>query len=94
MIIRPLKVVLDRQLAQRIQSGDDSGRPISYPMWLHLGADNFAPRDPVTASLNGLNLASVGALSPTKGATTHFEPLVWSSNQASLMARGRSAVHP
>jgi ABC-type uncharacterized transport system involved in gliding motility auxiliary subunit len=83
----PLKVVLDRQLAQRIQAPDGSGRAISYPLWLHLTAGNFASRDPVTASMQGLNLASVGALSPIKGATTHFEPLVWSSSQASLMPR-------
>jgi ABC-type uncharacterized transport system involved in gliding motility auxiliary subunit len=82
----PQKVVLDRQLAQRIRTGDQ-GQSIVYPMWLHLTAENFAHRDPVTASLQSLNLASVGSLAPTKGATTHFEPLISSSDQASLAER-------
>ena len=58
-----------------------------YPVWLHLTTQNFAPRDPVTASLTSLNLASAGALSQAKGATTNFEPLIVSSNQASLSDR-------
>ena len=44
-------------------------------------------RDPVTASLQSLNLASVGSLTPVKGATTHFEPLISSSNEAALADR-------
>ena len=57
-------------------------------MWLHLGTDNFDSKDPVTANLQTLNLASVGALHPLKGATTTFAPLVTSSNQASLLDAG------
>jgi ABC-type uncharacterized transport system involved in gliding motility auxiliary subunit len=82
----PQKVVLDRQLSQRIRTGDQ-GQSVAYPLWLHLTPENFAPRDPVTASLQSLNLASVGSLTPAKGATTHFEPLISSSNQASLADR-------
>jgi len=82
----PDLVVLDRQLAQRIRAGDQD-QTVVYPVWLHLTNQNFAPRDPVTASLTSMNLASTGALSQTKGATTHFEPLVISSNQASLSDR-------
>jgi ABC-type uncharacterized transport system involved in gliding motility auxiliary subunit len=82
----PDMVVLDRQLAQRIRAGDQD-QTVVYPVWLHLTTQYFAPRDPVTASLTSLNLASTGALSQTKGATTNFEPLVISSNQASLSDR-------
>ena len=82
----PQKIVLDRQLAQRIRTGDQ-GQSIAYPLWLHLTAENFAPRDPVTASLQGLNLASEGSLAQAKVATTHFEPLISSSDQASLAER-------
>ena len=84
----PQDVVLDRQLAQRIRAGANPARSsVAYPLWLHLTPDNFAPRDPVTASLQGLNLASAGSLSPVKGATTTFEPLLTSSTQASLFGR-------
>lgn len=82
----PQKVVLDRHLSQRIRTGEQ-GQSIAYPLWLHLTPENFAPRDPVTASLQSLNLASVGSLTPVKGATTHFEPLINSSNEASLADR-------
>ncbi len=82
----PDMVVLDRQLAQRIRAGDQQ-QTVVYPVWLHLRADSFAPRDPVTASLTSLNLGSAGALSQSKGATTKFEPLLVSSDQASLSDR-------
>ncbi len=79
----PDDVVLDRQLAQRIRAGDQQ-QPIVYPVWLHLRTGDFGPRDPVTASLTAMNLASTGFLAPAKGATTKFEPLLTSSNQASI----------
>jgi len=82
----PDQVVLDRLLAQRIRAGDQD-QTVVYPVWLHLTNQYFAPRDPVTASLTSLNLASTGALSQSKGATTKFEPLIISSNQASLSDR-------
>jgi len=82
----PQKVVLDRHLSQRIRTGEQ-GQSVAYPLWLHLTPENFAPRDPVTASLQSLNLASVGSRTPVKGATTHFEPLISSSNEAALADR-------
>ncbi|HWY63057.1 MAG TPA: Gldg family protein [Rhizomicrobium sp.] len=83
----PQDVVLDRQLAQRIRADANSPNGVMYPLWLHLSQDNFSQRDPVTASLQSLNLASVGALTQVKGATTKFEPLLTSSTQASLLSR-------
>jgi ABC-type uncharacterized transport system involved in gliding motility auxiliary subunit len=56
-----------------------------YPVWLHVPAESFDKKDTVTASLQSLNLASDGALRPLKGATTTFTPLIWSSDQASLL---------
>ena len=47
--------------------------------------NEFNPTDQVTANLQSINLASVGALFPAKGATTKFTPLVESSDQASLL---------
>ncbi len=79
------KVVGDRALAQRVQVADPRNPVALYPAWLHLTADNFDAKDPVTANLQTLNLASVGALHPLKNATTLFTPLISSSNQSSLL---------
>jgi ABC-type uncharacterized transport system involved in gliding motility auxiliary subunit len=82
----PGKVIADRKLAQRVQVSSDPRNPVaSYPIWLHLTAANFDAKDIVTANLQSLNLASVGALYQIKGATTSFSPLVRSSDQASLL---------
>ena len=84
----PLKVVLDSGSAQRIRNPQDPQRAATpYPLWLHLTDANFSKTDPVTASLTGVNLASAGALSRTKDATTKFEPLLFSSIEASLYDR-------
>jgi ABC-type uncharacterized transport system involved in gliding motility auxiliary subunit len=89
------KIVLDRALAQQVRVSADSRNPIArYPMWLHLDSSDFDNRDQVTANLQALNLASVGALSPLKGATTTFEPLVRSSDEASLMDAIQAKLDP
>jgi ABC-type uncharacterized transport system involved in gliding motility auxiliary subunit len=92
----PEKFVADRSLAQRVQVADPRDPVALYPAWLHLTADNFADRDTITASLQTLNLASVGALRALKGATTTFVPLVTSSNQAALLdaAQLRTQTRP
>ncbi len=81
------QVVLDRQLAQRVAAGPNAPGGVLYPLWLHLTQENVSQKDPVTASLQGLNLASAGSLTQVKGATTHFEPILFSSTQASLFGR-------
>jgi len=81
----PAKVVGDKELAQRVQAGDPRDPIALYPAWLHLTTDNFDTKDTITANLQNLNLASVGALHPLKGATTIFTPLVSSSDQAALL---------
>ncbi|HTW33088.1 MAG TPA: Gldg family protein [Rhizomicrobium sp.] len=93
----PTKVVADKELAQSVQVSADPRNPVAaYPVWLKLGAQNFAGKDQVTANLQALNLASVGALSPMKGATTTFLPLIWSSKEASLLdaAEVKNATQP
>jgi ABC-type uncharacterized transport system involved in gliding motility auxiliary subunit len=81
----PDRVVLDRQLAQRVATGNDPrAASMAYPLWLHLTAENFDPRDPITANLQNLNLASAGALTPAHGFEGKFKALLTSSDQASL----------
>lgn len=82
------QLVLDRGTAQRIRNPADPQRSaVPYPLWLHLTADNFNKADPITASLNGVNLASAGALTPARNATTRFEPLITSSTDSMLYSR-------
>lgn len=82
----PDKVVADRALAQSVQTSMDPRNPVvRYPVWLHLGSSNFNSKDQITANLQSLNLASVGALMPRQGATTTFSPLIASSGEASLL---------
>lgn len=82
----PNKIVGDRALAQPVQVSADAQQGVArYPVWLHLDNKDFDSSDQVTASLQMLNLASAGAISPVKGASTKFLPLVTSSNQAALL---------
>jgi ABC-type uncharacterized transport system involved in gliding motility auxiliary subunit len=81
-------VLLDRAAAQQVAAGNDPREPsIAYPVWLHLTAQNFDPRDPVTASLQSINMASTGEIAPMRGATTVFHTLIGSSDQANMMDR-------
>jgi len=90
----PEKIVGDRALAQRVQVDDPRDPVASYPIWLHLTSANFDPKDQITANLQVLNLASTGALSPARGATTIFTPLVSSSNQAGLLDAAQVRFNP
>lgn len=84
----PAQLVLDRGTAQLIRNPADPQRAsVPYPLWQHLTAPNFSRTDPVTASLNGVNLASPGALAQAKGATTTFEKLLTSSADSMLFSR-------
>jgi ABC-type uncharacterized transport system involved in gliding motility auxiliary subunit len=83
-------VLLDRALAQQVAASNDPREPsIAYPVWLHLTGQSFDPRDPVTASLQNLNMASTGEIAPMRGATTVFHTLIAASDQSNMMERGR-----
>ncbi|HEY8949577.1 MAG TPA: Gldg family protein [Rhizomicrobium sp.] len=86
VVYNPQKVLADRALAQAVQTSGDPRNPTTrYPIWLHLDADNFNKSDQVTSQLQAVNLASAGEISPVKGASTTFTPLMSSSNQAGLL---------
>lgn len=83
-------VLLDRASAQQVAGSNDPREPaIAYPLWLHLTAQDFDPRDPVTASLQNLNMATTGEIAPMRGATTIFRTLIASSDQANMMDRAQ-----
>jgi ABC-type uncharacterized transport system involved in gliding motility auxiliary subunit len=78
--------IADLKLAQKVQTSTDPRSSVTlYPIWLHLTADSFDRNDPVTASMQSLNLAGAGALYPLKDATTKFVPLATSSDRAGLL---------
>jgi ABC-type uncharacterized transport system involved in gliding motility auxiliary subunit len=91
----PDKVVLDGRLAQQVEVQDNPHDPIVlYPTWLRIGRAQMNHKDQVTANLSDLNLATVGALYPIKGATTHFTPLIKSSDDAGLISTTRLQLTP
>ena len=91
----PQKVLGDKKLAQSVETSGDPRNPVTrYPLWLHLDASDFNSFDPVTATLQTLNLATAGAISPMKGATTTFVPLVSSSDQAALLDAALTRAEP
>jgi ABC-type uncharacterized transport system involved in gliding motility auxiliary subunit len=83
-------VLLDRASAQQVAGSNDPREPaIAYPLWLHLTSQDFDPRDPVTASLQNLNMATTGEIAPMRGATTIFRTLIASSDQANMMDKAQ-----
>ena len=78
-------IIGDRKLAMQVATGLDARRQTSdYVLWLSVPKSNLDPKDIVTANVDQLNLATVGELSPTKDATTHFTPLIWSSKDSEV----------
>jgi ABC-type uncharacterized transport system involved in gliding motility auxiliary subunit len=77
----PTKVVGDLGLGLEVRSNAASP-PVRHIGILGLRHDNMDPKDVVTASLESINMATVGSLAARKGAKTVFEPLLQSSTSA------------
>lgn len=75
------QVLADIPQAPKVRT-DANAVPGRDPSWLHVTADGFDARDPVSASLNAVNFASAGIVNPRRGATTKFAPLIYSSDRA------------
>jgi ABC-type uncharacterized transport system involved in gliding motility auxiliary subunit len=80
----PDKVVGDAGTALQISFAADQP-PVKHLGFLGLGVANLARDDVVTGNLELLNLGMAGALAPAPGASTRFEPLMQSSDQAALL---------
>jgi ABC-type uncharacterized transport system involved in gliding motility auxiliary subunit len=84
----PNMIVADRLRAQRVAAGRDARRALTdYILWMGLGPSEMNGDDPITGTIDRLNIGTVGALMPGEGATTEFTPLVSSSPEAGLMTR-------
>ncbi len=83
--IVPGKIVADRRLAQRVTTGGIGPDAIkNYPVWLRVGHAHMAADDPITANLQTVNLASVGAIRLKKDSPLKEEVLLRSSADSML----------
>ena len=84
----PSKVIGDLELGLEVRSSMQ-GPPSRHIGILGLRHDDMNPKDVDTASLDVINVATAGFLSPRKGATTQFEPLLMSSTSAAPLPASR-----
>ncbi len=82
-----LKVLTDAEMALRVMLGQGS-RPVSHLGMLGVQRNGLTQDDIITSRLESINVSSAGAISPAETATTRFEPLLQSSNNAMLMNVG------
>lgn len=82
----PEKFVADLALAQRVQTGRSGpAAVVDYVPWLNVSPEHLNRDDVVTAELNNINSASMGAIRKVEGGATTLTPLITSSTQAMLM---------
>jgi ABC-type uncharacterized transport system involved in gliding motility auxiliary subunit len=77
----PTKVIGDLERGLEVRTNASSG-PVRHIGILGLRRADMDPKDVVTASLESINMATVGSLSKRAGAKTSFEPLLMSSTSA------------
>ncbi|MGC1457861.1 MAG: Gldg family protein [Steroidobacteraceae bacterium] len=85
------QVVADSRYAMSVSVRENEA-PVRHLGVLGLDASAMNQKDVVTEGLTNVNLATAGHLSAKKGATTTFEPLLFSSDQAQLMPVTRFLV--
>jgi len=77
----PTKVIGDLERGLEVRTSMQAP-PIRHIGILGLGPESMDKKDVVTASLDKINVATVGWLAPRAGAKTTFEPLLLSSTSA------------
>jgi ABC-type uncharacterized transport system involved in gliding motility auxiliary subunit len=89
------KLVGDRLAATKVNfGGDEHSEPVDYVLWMSLRGDDINANDPITGKLTEINVGTAGALEPAKGAKTHFETLLQTSDDAELIDTSRIAGMP
>ena len=78
------KVLTDSDLALRVRMSQNE-RPSPHLGMLGVQRGNLSQEDIITSRLESINVSSAGALAQAEEASTSFEPLIWSSNNAMLM---------
>ena len=84
----PTKVIGDLGRGLEVRANAGTG-PVRHIGILGLRHADMNAKDVVTASLESINLATVGSLSQHAGAKTKFEPLLMSSESAEAMPAQR-----
>jgi ABC-type uncharacterized transport system involved in gliding motility auxiliary subunit len=81
------KVVGDRFLALRVQTGGRGGRArvVDFPAWIGANKENIAQGDIITNEVSRLIFASPGALKHKEGSSTTLTPLVWTTEETQLI---------
>jgi ABC-type uncharacterized transport system involved in gliding motility auxiliary subunit len=87
----PRQVIGDAKQALSV-SMHENEPPARHLGILGLDQSNFNHSDVVTSGLTSVNLAMSGYISPAKGATTRFEPLLMSSTEAAPLSVERFAM--
>jgi ABC-type uncharacterized transport system involved in gliding motility auxiliary subunit len=84
----PTKVVADLDLGLEVRASMQ-GPPTRHIGILGLRKDDMNNKDVDTASLDSINVATAGFLTPRTGATTKLEPLLMSSTSAAPLPAAR-----
>ncbi len=87
----PTKVIGDLDLGLEVRTSVQAP-PVRHIGILGLSHDNMSQKDVVSASLDKINLATAGYLSPHAGAKTRFEPILTSSTSAAPIPAQRFAM--
>jgi len=88
VVFDPSKVVGDLSLGLDVRTSQQSP-PVRHIGILGLHHDDMDAKDVVTASLEVINMATVGSLAARAGAKTTFEPLLMSSTNAAPVPADR-----
>lgn len=86
VVFDPGQVVLDRSLALPIELG---GHSLKHPAMLSLGTRELNLADPITASLQNVNVSTAGHFDLAAAAQTRLVPLLQSSSDAMLVPTQR-----
>lgn len=87
----PHEVIADRAHALEVSMRQGQA-PVQHLGFLGLDKSDLATNDVITAGVSNVNVGTAGYLTPLKGATTRFEPLLTSSNDAEPMPASRFAM--
>ncbi|HEX4267325.1 MAG TPA: Gldg family protein [Steroidobacteraceae bacterium] len=87
----PGEVVADRGHALTVAMREGQP-PVTHLGILGLGKGSLSQSDVITSGLTTVNVETAGSLTPAKGATIDFEPLIRSSTDAELMPAQRFAM--
>jgi ABC-type uncharacterized transport system involved in gliding motility auxiliary subunit len=88
------RLLADRQLALRAQTGGPQPELVDYVLWLGLGREQVDAQDLITSNLGTLRVATSGTLEQLPGAETSFAPLLRSSVDAMLVEASSVQLRP